>query len=110
MAMVDLGRHADTPVSELSYGEKRRLEIGLALATGANVLLFDEPLAGLGPEERVHVVALLKSIRKGRSMVIVEHDMDAMFELAERITVLSEGRQLAEGKHEEIQVDPKRKH
>lgn len=104
--LVDLGRQADSVVSELSYGEKRRLEIGLALATGANVLLFDEPLAGLGPEERVHVVALLKSIRKGRSMVIVEHDMDAMFELAERITVLYEGRKLAEGTPDEIRTNP----
>ncbi|MFT0547913.1 ABC transporter permease subunit [Allopusillimonas ginsengisoli] len=104
--LVDLNRQADSVVSELSYGEKRRLEIGLALATGANVLLFDEPLAGLGPEERVHVVALLKSIRKGRSMVIVEHDMDAMFELAERITVLYEGRKLAEGTPDEIRTNP----
>ncbi|NYT37084.1 branched-chain amino acid ABC transporter ATP-binding protein/permease [Allopusillimonas soli] len=106
IALVDLTRQADTLVSELSYGEKRRLEIGLALATGANVLLFDEPLAGLGPEERVHVVALLKSIRQGRSMVIVEHDMDAMFELAERITVLYEGRKLAEGTPDEIRTNP----
>ncbi|MGB6103581.1 MAG: branched-chain amino acid ABC transporter ATP-binding protein/permease [Pusillimonas sp.] len=104
--LVGLKYQADTLVSELSYGEKRRLEIGLALATGANVLLFDEPLAGLGPEERVHVVALLKSIRKGRSMVIVEHDMDAMFELAERITVLYEGRKLAEGTPDEIRSSP----
>ncbi len=104
--LVDLSRQADSVVSELSYGEKRRLEIGLALSTGANVLLFDEPLAGLGPEERVHVVALLKSIRKGRSMVIVEHDMDAMFELAERITVLYEGRKLAEGTPDEIRTNP----
>ncbi|UHL64425.1 branched-chain amino acid ABC transporter ATP-binding protein/permease [Paralcaligenes sp. KSB-10] len=103
--LVGLSHRADSLVSELPYGEKRRLEIGLALATGANVLLFDEPLAGLGPEERVHVVALLKSIRKGRSMVIVEHDMDAMFELAERITVLYEGRKLAEGTPDEIRAD-----
>lgn len=104
--LVGLTHQADTVVSELPYGEKRRLEIGLALATGANVLLFDEPLAGLGPEERVHVVGLLKSIRKGRSMVVVEHDMDAMFELAERITVLYEGRKLAEGTPDEIRLDP----
>lgn len=104
--LVGLAHQADTMISELPYGEKRRLEICLALATGANVLLFDEPLAGLGPEERVHVVALLKSIRKGRSMVIVEHDMDAMFELAERITVLYEGRKLAEGTPDEIRMDP----
>ena len=106
IALVDLSHHADTQVSEMSYGEKRRLEIGLALATGANVLLFDEPLAGLGPEERVLVVSLLKSIRQGRSMVIVEHDMDAMFELAERITVLYEGRKLTEGTPDEIRKDP----
>ncbi len=106
IALVDLSHHADTQVSEMSYGEKRRLEIGLALATGANVLLFDEPLAGLGPEERVLVVSLLKSIRQGRSMVIVEHDMDAMFELAERITVLYEGRKLTEGTPDEIRRDP----
>jgi branched-chain amino acid transport system permease protein len=104
--LVGLAAHADSVVSELAYGEKRRLEIGLALATGANLLLFDEPLAGLGPEERVQIVALLKAIRPGRTMVIVEHDMDAMFELAERITVLYEGRKLAEGTPEEIQRDP----
>lgn len=103
--LVGLTPRANTRVSEMPYGEKRRLEIGLALATGANVLLFDEPLAGLGPEERVHVVALLKSIRKGRSMVIVEHDMDAMFELAERITVLYEGHKLAEGTPDEIRTN-----
>lgn len=106
IAMVGLTEHADMVVSEMAYGEKRRLEIGLALATGANVLLFDEPLAGLGPEERVMVVGLLKSIRQGRSMVIVEHDMDAMFELAERITVLYEGCKLAEGTPDEIRRDP----
>ncbi len=106
IALVDLRAQADTRVAEMPYGEKRRLEIGLALATGANVLLFDEPLAGLSPEERVAVVKLLRSIRAGRSIVIVEHDMDAMFELAERITVLYEGRKLAEGTPDEIRKDP----
>ncbi len=104
---VELAGRADTPVHELAYGEKRRLEIGLALATGANVLLLDEPLAGMSPEERVHTVALLKEVRRGRSLVIVEHDMDAMFELAEHITVLYEGRLLADGTAEEIQRDPR---
>ncbi|HWL28122.1 MAG TPA: ATP-binding cassette domain-containing protein, partial [Burkholderiaceae bacterium] len=65
MDLVELTHKADTPVHELSYGEKRRVEVGLALATGANVLLLDEPLAGMSPEERVHAVALLKSIRRG---------------------------------------------
>ena len=104
VALVGLAHCIDAPVAALAYGEKRRLEIGLALATGANVLLFDEPLAGLGPEERVLVVALLKSIRKSRSIVVVEHDMDAMFQLADRITVLHEGRKLAEGTPDEIRA------
>jgi len=102
LAMVELSHRADTPIHELSYGEKRRVEIGLALATGANVLLLDEPLAGMSPEERVQTVALLKKIRKGRTVLIVEHDMDAMFELADRITVLYDGNFLAEGTPEEI--------
>lgn len=100
--LVELTHRADTPIHELSYGEKRRVEIGLALATGANVLLLDEPLAGMSPEERVSTVALLKNIRKGRTVLIVEHDMDAMFELADRITVLYDGNFLAEGTPEEI--------
>ena len=100
--MVELTHRADTPIHELSYGEKRRVEIGLALATGANVLLLDEPLAGMSPEERVQTVALLKNIRKGRTVLIVEHDMDAMFELADRITVLYDGNYLAEGTPDEI--------
>src|SRR5690606_2917385 len=100
--LVELRHRADTPIHELSYGEKRRVEIGLALATGANVLLLDEPLAGMSPEERVQTVALLKNIRKGRTVLIVEHDMDAMFELADRITVLYDGNFLAEGTPDEI--------
>ncbi|HUH59233.1 MAG TPA: ATP-binding cassette domain-containing protein, partial [Candidimonas sp.] len=102
MDLVELGHRADTLVHELSYGEKRRVEIGLALATGANVLLLDEPLAGMSPEERVQTVALLKSIRRGRTVLIVEHDMDAMFELADKITVLYDGNFLAEGTPDEI--------
>lgn len=102
MELVELLDYADTPVHELSYGQKRRVEIGLALATGANVLLLDEPLAGMSPEERVHTVALLKNIRIGRTVLIVEHDMDAMFELADKITVLYDGNFLAEGTPDEI--------
>lgn len=102
LELVELDHRADTPVHELSYGEKRRVEIGLALASGANVLLLDEPLAGMSPEERVHTVALLKTIRRGRTVLIVEHDMDAMFELADRITVLYDGVLLADGTAEEI--------
>lgn len=102
LELVELSHRADTPVHELSYGEKRRVEIGLALASGANVLLLDEPLAGMSPEERVHTVALLKRIRRGRTVLIVEHDMDAMFELADRITVLYDGELLADGSADEV--------
>ena len=105
LRLVRLVDRADTPVSELAYGEKRRLEIGLALATNPSLLLLDEPLAGMSPRERVETVQLLKSIREGRTMVVIDHDMDAIFELAERITVLSEGRILTEGTPEEIKND-----
>ncbi len=103
LGLVGLTARADVPVAELAYGEKRRLEIGLALAASPSLLLLDEPLAGMSPRERVETVQLLKNIRRGRTLIVVEHDMDAVFELAERITVLHEGRKLAEGTPAEIQ-------
>lgn len=102
LELVNLTSRPDTPVSELAYGEKRRLEIGLALATSPSLLLLDEPLAGMSPRERVETVKLLKSISQGRTMIIIDHDMDALFELAERVTVLQEGRVLVEGTPQEI--------
>jgi branched-chain amino acid transport system permease protein len=105
LALVRLTARADVPVSELSYGEKRRLEIGLALAIKPTLLLLDEPLAGMSPQERVETVALLKAIRAGRTMVVIDHDMDAIFELAETITVLSEGQLLTEGTPEQIRAN-----
>jgi branched-chain amino acid transport system permease protein len=103
LAMVGLAARADVPVAELAYGEKRRLEIALALASSPSLLLLDEPLAGMSPRERRETVQLLKNIARGRTLVVVEHDMDAIFELAERITVLHEGALLAEGTPSEIQ-------
>jgi branched-chain amino acid transport system permease protein len=102
LELVDLTLRPDTPVSELAYGEKRRLEIGLALATSPSLLLLDEPLAGMSPRERAETVKLLKSISRDRTTIIIDHDMDALFELAERVTVLQEGRVLIEGTPEEI--------
>jgi branched-chain amino acid transport system permease protein len=102
LQLVNLTSRTDTAVSQLAYGEKRRLEIGLALASSPSLLLLDEPLAGMSPRERVETVRLLKSIAQGRTMIIIDHDMDALFELAERITVLQEGRVLVEGTPEEI--------
>jgi branched-chain amino acid transport system permease protein len=103
LALAGLAGRAETPVAALAYGEKRRLEIGLALAASPSLLLLDEPLAGMSPQERAETVQLLKNIRRGRTMIVVDHDMDAVFELAERITVLHEGALLAEGTPAEIQ-------
>jgi branched-chain amino acid transport system ATP-binding protein/branched-chain amino acid transport system permease protein len=105
--LVDLGARMDTPVAQLAYGEKRRLEVGLALAASPSLLLLDEPLAGMSPRERVETVRLLKSIAQGRTVIIIDHDMDSLFELVERITVLQEGRVLAEGTPEEIKGNPR---
>jgi branched-chain amino acid transport system ATP-binding protein/branched-chain amino acid transport system permease protein len=105
LSLLDLTARGSVPVADLAYGEKRRLEIGLALATAPSVLLLDEPLAGMSPQERAETVRLLRNIRKGRTIVLVEHDMDAVFDLAERITVLYEGRVLAEGSPREIQAN-----
>jgi branched-chain amino acid transport system permease protein len=105
METLGLSHRAEVPVRALAYGEKRRLEIGLALATGPNILLLDEPLAGMSPAERTATRALIRDIGRSRTLLIVEHDMDAIFELAERITVLYEGRVLADGTPEQIQAN-----
>jgi branched-chain amino acid transport system permease protein len=107
LALVNLNGRGDFPVSELAYGEKRRLEIGLALATSPSLLLLDEPLAGMSPAERVETVKLIKSISRGRTTIVIDHDMDALFELAERVTVLQEGRVLTEGTPAEIKSNKK---
>jgi branched-chain amino acid transport system permease protein len=105
LKLVHLTERADRPVAGLAYGEKRRLEIGLALATSPSLLLLDEPLAGMSPRERVETVKLLKSIARGRTMIVIDHDMDAIFELAEKITVLREGEVLVEGTPEQIKAN-----
>jgi branched-chain amino acid transport system permease protein len=106
LSLLNLVERADTPAHILAYGEKRRLEIGMALATSPNVLLLDEPLAGMSPAERVATCAFIRDIGRSRTVVIVEHDLDAIFELAERITVLYEGRLLADGTADEIRRNP----
>jgi branched-chain amino acid transport system permease protein len=107
LELVDLLERGNTAVSELAYGEKRRLEVGLALATSPSLLLLDEPLAGMSPAERVDTVRMLKSIARGRTMIIIDHDMDSLFELVERVTVLQEGRVLIEGTSDEIRGNSK---
>jgi branched-chain amino acid transport system permease protein len=104
LGLVELTSRADVSVSDLAYGEKRRLEIGLALATSPALLLLDEPLAGMSPRERAETVKLLKSIGRGRTTIIIDHDMDALFELVGRVTVLQEGKILVEGAPDEIKA------
>ena len=92
---VGLEARADVPVSELSHGEQRELELAVALATRPKLLLLDEPMAGLGVTESARMVALLKELRREVTIVLVEHDMEAVFALADRITVLVYGRVIA---------------
>jgi branched-chain amino acid transport system permease protein len=104
---LGLAASADQPVATLAYGEKRRIELGLALATLPSVLLLDEPLAGLSPGERQEVIRLIRRLAEGRTIVLVEHDMDAVFALAACIMVMHQGRPLAEGAPAEIRRDPR---
>jgi branched-chain amino acid transport system ATP-binding protein len=94
---VGLASRADTIVSKLSHGEQRELELAVALATSPQVLLLDEPMAGLGITESARMVKLLQELRREVTIVLVEHDMDAVFALADRITVLVYGRVIASG-------------
>jgi branched-chain amino acid transport system ATP-binding protein len=99
---VGLGHRADVLVSRLSHGEQRELELAVALATKPQILLLDEPMAGLGVTESQRMVKLLMELRKEVSIVLVEHDMEAVFALADRISVLVYGRIIASGKPDEI--------
>jgi branched-chain amino acid transport system ATP-binding protein len=94
---VGLGSRANALVSRLSHGEQRELELAVALATKPQVLLLDEPMAGLGVTESARMVKLLQELRREVTIVLVEHDMDAVFALADRITVLVYGRVIASG-------------
>jgi branched-chain amino acid transport system ATP-binding protein len=101
---VDLGRRADRNAGTLSHGEQRQLEIAMVLATDALVLLLDEPLAGMGFDESMQMVALLKRLRPTHAILLVEHDMDAVFELANVITVMVGGQVLESGPPEQIRA------
>jgi branched-chain amino acid transport system ATP-binding protein len=99
---VGLAGRADVLVSRLSHGEQRELELAVALATKPQLLLLDEPMAGLGVTESARMVKLLQELRKEVTIVLVEHDMEAVFALADRITVLVYGRVIASGMPSEI--------
>jgi branched-chain amino acid transport system ATP-binding protein len=102
MEKIGLETIGNMPASELSYGEQRALEIGVTLATDPKLILLDEPTAGMAREQTRDAVKLIKSVTKGRTVMIVEHDMDVVFSMADRITVLSYGEVLASGRPEEI--------
>ncbi|MBV8033141.1 MAG: ABC transporter ATP-binding protein [Betaproteobacteria bacterium] len=104
---VDLAAFAQRPVSALAYGEKRRLEIAMALAQSPRLLLLDEPLAGLSREERGGVRKLIAAIPREVTVVMIEHDMDTALDLADRISVLHYGKVLAEGTRAQVVADPK---
>jgi branched-chain amino acid transport system ATP-binding protein len=104
---VGLGESAERFVAETSYGERRRLELAMALAQKPRVLLLDEPLAGLSQAERQSVRALLDSIPRDVTIVMIEHDMDTALAYAERITVLHYGEVIVEGTRAEVVADPR---
>jgi branched-chain amino acid transport system ATP-binding protein len=107
LRLVGLEHLAARSLSEVSYGEKRRVEIAMALAQKPKVLLLDEPLAGLSREERAAVKELIASIPRDVTVVMIEHDMDTALDMAERITVLHYGSVIVEGTRAEVVADPK---
>jgi len=101
-----LAAQAGVPVRELSYGEQRQLEIIMAVAGQPRLLLLDEPTAGLSPAETTAVAGIIKTLPRSLAMLVIEHDMDVAFELADRITVLYQGRVLTEGDGAAIRRNP----
>ena len=106
LATVGLSGRAQVIAGLLSHGEKRLLELAIALATQPKLLLLDEPLAGMGHEEGMRVVEILKTLKGRYALLLVEHDMDAVFALADRITVLVYGRAIATGSPEAVRGNP----
>ncbi|PYN94987.1 MAG: ABC transporter ATP-binding protein [Candidatus Rokuibacteriota bacterium] len=105
LAAVGLADRADVVAGNLAHGEQRQLEIAMALATRPRLMLLDEPMAGMGREDGERMVELLRGLKNGHGLLLVEHDMDAVFALADRITVLVYGRAIASGAPDEIRRD-----
>jgi branched-chain amino acid transport system ATP-binding protein len=105
LARVGLGDRAQVRVDRLSHGEQRQLEIAMALATQPRLLLLDEPMAGMGPDESARMTALLRELKGTITILLIEHDMEAVFALADRITVLVYGRVIASGDPAAIRAD-----
>ena len=102
---IGLDQKVEVEATRLSHGEQRALEVGLALATRPRLVLLDEPMAGMGPEESRRMIELIGRIRAEVTVLLVEHDMDAVFRLADRISVLVYGRVIATGTPEQIKMN-----
>ena len=103
---VGLAARADALVANMSHGEHRQLELAMALATKPRMLLLDEPMAGLGPEESGRMVGTLRALKRELTILLIEHDMEAVFALADRISVLVYGRVIASGAPDDIRANP----
>lgn len=106
LEIVGLSERRDAAASILSHGERRALEIAMCLASDPSVLLLDEPLAGMGGEESNRVLELLRRLKTDRAILLVEHDMDAVFAVADVITVMADGAVIASGLPEAVRADP----
>ncbi|MBU9468222.1 ABC transporter ATP-binding protein [Burkholderia multivorans] len=106
MEDVGLDARRDTPAADLAYAEQRALDLGIALASGARTLLLDEPTAGMNRDQAARMIALIRATTQGRTVLMIEHDMDAVFGFAERITVLVRGAIVATGAPDAIRADP----
>jgi len=104
---VGLAGRLGEPAGKLSYGEQRQLEVGVVLATGPKLMLLDEPTAGMSPEETARMTRMLEGLSREVTMLIIEHDMDVVGSLAERVTVLHYGEVLTEGTFDEVKRDPR---
>jgi len=107
LEQINLTDRRDLPAGVLSYAEQRALEIGITIAGGADVIMLDEPTAGMSHSETDYIVDLIRTVTKGKTLVIVEHDMGVVFGLADRISVLVYGEIIATGAPEEVRASPR---
>ena len=106
LSTAGLNTRANVRADTLSHGEQRQLEIAMVIATDPKVVLLDEPLAGMSGSESRDMVELIKTLRQGRAVLLVEHDMDAVFAVADRLTVMADGKVIASGAPEEVRRHP----
>ena len=105
LALLGLAENADARIEQLSHGQRRALEVGMAVVAGPRLVLLDEPLAGMGPEESSRMEALIKQLHGRTTVLLIEHDVDAVFRLASRVTVLVSGQVIASGAPAAVRAD-----